>query len=167
MHHTAESWKKVSKELRGLHHTAEFDSRVCIILWSQAPQCSSHRRVSSLSIVCTDCKLYDCCFSVWPKDIIMKIILKVTNCPRNLFYFRRFCSTQGSLVTLISQKAQRCALCITPRSQAWQCASHGEVKLCGVHHTLESDSVVRITPQSHEKKYIKSAVCIIPRSQAP
>ena len=138
MHHTAESWKKVSKELRGLHHTAEFDSRVCIILWSQAPQCSSHRRVSSLSIVCTDCKLYDCYFSVWPKDIIMKIILKVTNCQRNLFYFRRFCSTQGSLVTLISQKAQRCA-------------SHPGVKLDSVHHTAKSSF----------------AVCIIPWSQTP
>ena len=138
MHHTAESWKKVSKKLRSLHHTAEFDSGVCIILRSQAPQCSSHRRVSSLSIVCTDCKLYDCCFSVWPKDIIMKIILKVTNCQRNLFYFRRFCSTQGSLVTLISQKAQRCA-------------SHPGVKLDSVHHTAKSSF----------------AVCIIPWSQTP
>ena len=107
-------------------------------LISLTPQCSSHRRVSSLSIVCTDCKLYDCYFSVWPKDIIMKIILKVTNCPRNLFYFRRFCSTQGSLVTLISQKAQRCA-------------SHPGVKLDSVHHTAKSSF----------------AVCIIPWSQTP
>ena len=40
------------------------------------------------------------------------------------------------------------AVCITPRSQAMQCASPRRVKLHGVHHSAESSSAVCITLQS-------------------
>ena len=69
------------------------------------------------------------------------------------------------------------------------CASYRGVRLCGVHHTAESDSAVCIIPQSYENKASaktlrcashcgvglrgvhhtaesSSAVCIIPQSQA-
>ena len=35
------------------------------------------------------------------------------------------------------------AVCIPPWSQASRCASHGRVKLCGVHHTGESNCTLR------------------------
>ena len=59
------------------------------------------------------------------------------------------------------------------------CASYRVVRLCGVHHTAESDSAVCIIPRSQtpqceshcrvmKTKYMKKlAVCIPPLSQAP
>ena len=59
------------------------------------------------------------------------------------------------------------------------CASYRGVRLCGVHHTAESDSAVCIIPRSQtpqceshcrvmKTKYMKKlAVCIPPLSQAP
>ena len=44
-------------------------------------------------------------------------------------------------------------VCIKPQSQAPRCASHHGVKLCGVHHTVESSSAVCITPQSQNWKF--------------
>ena len=40
------------------------------------------------------------------------------------------------------------AVCITPLSQALQCASYHRVKLHDVHHTEESSSMVYITLRS-------------------
>ena len=82
--------------------------------------------------------------------------------------------------------AQPCSTVRIPlRSQALRCASHHGVKLCGVHHTVESSFVVCIThwSQLHQISHktlrcdaqlsvmhtaeLSSAVCFSPRSGAP
>ena len=93
-------------KLRGAHHTAESDSAV----------------------------FYKCYFSVMPEDINITTILWVTNCIRNLFYFRSF-SNKWSWKSLQIQKHEKRTFSnfssLTP-----QCASHRGVELHCVHPTL-------------------------------
>ena len=137
-------------KLRGVHHTAESWKNV----FKKTPRCASYRGVSSLPSVCFDSKFYNSYFSVMPKDITMKIILKVTNCSRNLFYIRRF-SIKHSWKTSQIRKQQNGHF---RSSLTLKCNAHCEVRLRGVH----------LSPESSDPNFFKnSAVCFIPRSQAP
>ena len=78
-----------------MHLTGESSSGVCIIPRSLTPRCASHHGVNNLSSVCFNLKFYKCYISVMPKDIHTKLILKVTNCPRNLFQAPWFASYHG------------------------------------------------------------------------
>ena len=77
----------------------------------------------------------------------MKIILKVTNCLRNLCYCRSF-SIKLSWKTSRIQKHENGHF---QNSLTLLCDAHHGIKLCGVHLSTESSS----------------EVCISPRSQAP
>ena len=132
------------------------NSVVCIIPRAETQRCASHCGVSSLPSVCLDPKFYHCYFSVMPKDITMKIILKVTNCLRNLFYFKRFSINHSWKTSKIWKHENRhFGSSLTP-----QCDAHPGVrlhgvkwpkflkKLRGVHHTKESSSRVGIISRS-------------------
>ena len=76
--------------LRGVNTSAESSSTVCIIPWSLTPRSASHPKVNNLPSVCFDPMFYKCYFSVMSEDIILKIILEVTNCIRNLYFLQKF-----------------------------------------------------------------------------
>ena len=134
-----------------MHHTTESSSTVCITPWSQAPRCASYLGVKGINLLKTpQCASYrrvklrsvhhtmesSFVVCITPPSQVIKSNLAVRISPRS-----QAPRVPCSQVIQISQKAP------------W-CASHREVKLCGVLPTAESSSTVCIPPRT-------------PRSQAP
>ena len=131
----------------------------------------------------------------------LKLFRIIYRFPRDVQIFKKLCgvshTTESVYVVSIKPQSQtpwyasHCRVKIakyfflTPWCASHCSASICRVKLCGVHHTAESDSAVCITPQSQDSKisFFKlrgvhpmavrrsaessSAVCIIPLSQTP
>ena len=159
--------------LRSVLHTGESSSAVCIPPRSQAPRCASHRRikwwkslqhsmvcipprnqtlrcvshrgVNNFSSVCFNPKFYEYYFSVMPEDINMKLF-------KESFLRQRFFRKNGVW------KHKKLTFSII--SLTLRCASYRGVngtnflkKLCSVHPTAESSSIVCFLLQSQAPWY--------------
>ena len=96
----------IFKQFRGVHHTAESSSRVCIIPRSQAPQCASHRRVKLRSV-------------------------HHTTESSDQKFFKNYGVCISHRVRLRSVHPS--AVCIPPQSRAPRCSLYRRVRLRGVH----------------------------------